>query len=188
MVLTPSRDIVFRPEEEHCRSGEADVAPPLTSGHCKVNNPLSVCEASFGHREEQRLPGVRAGGRDHAVGADKGQDGERIPNAVPPPLTTAGSHQKRRRYSGERLCHPNVGATGEENERIGFLLESAEPMLDLGRSELEMGSNLDWARRTARIDEVLVYPQPDLRVTDEAARRQADGISTHFWATGDRIA
>jgi len=81
-----------------------------------------------------------------------------------------------------------MGATGEQNERIGLVLEAAEPILDLARCELEMGSNLDWARRTARIDEVLVYPQPDLRVTDEAARRQADGISTHFWATGDRIA
>jgi hypothetical protein len=49
-----------------------------------------------------------------------------------------------------------MGATGEQNERIGLVLEAAEPILDLARCELEMGSNLDWARRTARIDEVLV--------------------------------
>lgn len=86
---------------------------------------------------------------------------------------------ERRRYSGERLGYPNVGPTGEENERIGFLLEAAEPMLDVGGCELEMGSNLDRARRTACIDEVLVDPQPDLRVADEATLRQADRISTH---------
>lgn len=86
---------------------------------------------------------------------------------------------ERRWYSGERLGHPNVGATGEENERIGFLLEAAEPMLDVGGCELKVRSNLDRARRTACIDKVPVDPQPDLRVADEATLRQTDRISTH---------
>src|SRR5262245_3847068 len=160
-LLAPGRDVVFRPEEEHRRSGEADVTPPLTSGYCKVDDPLGVCEASVSRRDKQRLPGVRASGGYQSVGGNQGQDGERIPNAVAPPLASAGAHEERRRHSGEWLGHPNVGTPGEQNERIGLVLEAAEPLLDRARCDLEVGGNLDWARRPARIDEVSVDPQPD---------------------------
>ena len=186
--LAPSHDVVFRPEEEHRRSGEADVAPPVTSGHCEVNDPLGVCESSSRDREEQRLSGVRASGGHGAVSADQGQYREGIPDAVPPPVSSARTHAERRRYSGERLGHPNVGATGQENECVGFLLETAEPLLDVGGCELEMGSNLDGARRSACIDEVLVDPQPDLRVADEATLRQVDRISIHSLLMVGRMA
>jgi hypothetical protein len=95
---------------------------------------------------------------------------------------------ERCRYSGERLGHPNVGATGQENERLGFLLETAEPLLDVGGCELEMGGNLDRARRSACIDEVLVDPQPDLRVADEATLRRVNTISIHSLLNVGRIA
>src|SRR5262250_1819081 len=52
-------------------------------------------ETSLGRRDYQRLPGVWASGEHRAVGADQGQDGERIPNAVTPPLASAGAHRPR---------------------------------------------------------------------------------------------
>src|SRR5262249_3957539 len=166
-LLAPGDDVVFRPEEEHRRSSEADVAPPLTSGHCKVDDPWRLFETCLGRRDAQRLPGVRASGEHGAGGAEQREDSERIPNTVAPPLPSAGAHQERRRYRGAGLGHPDIGATGEQNERIGLVLEAAEAILDVARCELEMGRNLDWARRTACIDEVLVDPQPDLPVADE---------------------
>jgi len=51
-----------------------------------------------------------------------------------------------------------------------------------------MGGNLDRARRSARIGEVLVDPQPDLRVADAATLRQVSPISIHSLLKVGRIA
>src|SRR5712691_4043300 len=66
-LLAPRPNVVFRPEEEHRGSGKANVAPPVTGRNRKVNDPRGVDEGLLRHREEQRLPGVRARGGHGSV-------------------------------------------------------------------------------------------------------------------------
>ena len=91
-------DVSFRPEEHHRRSGKTDVAPPVVSRNGKVNDPRSVDQRSIGHRDDERPAGEGARGGDHPIEAEKGQNGEPVPDTVAPPL--AGSGQRHRPPSG----------------------------------------------------------------------------------------
>jgi hypothetical protein len=52
-------------------------------------------------------------------------------------------------------------------------------MLDLAGGQPKMRCDLDGARRPARVDKVLVDPEPDLRVTGGVALCRAHSIKTH---------
>ena len=157
----PGSDVVFRPEEQHRGSGEADVAPPVASGNRKVNDTRSGDERPVDDGDDQRLAGHGTGGGHRAVDAEQRQDGKAVPDAVAPPLASPRAHEERGWNSGERLGHPNVRAAGNEDERVVLRLETVQCPLDVIGGEAEVRGDLDRAGRAASVGEVLIDPQTD---------------------------
>src|SRR6266446_1443377 len=71
----PARDVLFRPEEIHRASGEADVAPPVRRRNEAVEEQLAGPVALDG----ECLAAVGAGGLDAPLDSERRADAEGVP-------------------------------------------------------------------------------------------------------------
>src|SRR5207249_4795015 len=100
--IAPVTGVLFRPEEEHRRSGEDDVLPPLARGQGELHDD-AVERADRIAREpyfEGNAAHVGAVAEDDAVGPKRRGDAERVPGAERRPVASACADLEVRRAGG----------------------------------------------------------------------------------------
>lgn len=62
VLPAPRLHVIFRPEEQHRRSREADIAPPVAGLNGKVHDAGSLGQSTVGDDNTEWLPRIRTGG------------------------------------------------------------------------------------------------------------------------------
>src|SRR5436853_480774 len=101
--------MLFRPEEEHVRSGEPDVVPPARGWDAEMDDARGRGETTAVHAHIQAIATMGAPGAHGAGATEHGHDPERVPDAVAEPRSALDVRGERRGDRGERVRHPDVG-------------------------------------------------------------------------------
>jgi hypothetical protein len=114
----PASDVLFRPEEVHCASGEDDVVPPVRGGDEAMEEQVVAIDPASVHFDRVGLPTVGAGRFDVAIKVECGEHAERVPRAVGVPPLISGVYSVCSGDGGERVGHPDLVCRRVEHQSV----------------------------------------------------------------------
>ena len=142
----PAVDVLFRPEDEHRRSGERDVVPPLGGRHAEVDDALASSQLTVSDIEDYLLIAVAAPSGDGGVGVKRRRDAERIPNADAPIRATEGANPEVGGDGAEWVRRPNVCCPRRQDKGVPGG-EALYRLFDLGLRPTKRRRDLTCARQ-----------------------------------------
>src|ERR1041384_1231672 len=115
--VTPRPDPFLRPEEEHVRSGEDEIVPPLRCGNEAVEQPRRRLRPIDADLEDERLAGFLAPRVHTPRSVERRGHSQGVPCAVGEVRGAAHLHAMLCRHAGERRGHADRGAVGLEQQQ-----------------------------------------------------------------------
>jgi hypothetical protein len=118
----PALEMILRPEDQHVRSGVSHVLVPPRGRHSEMNDlsargdhlPVDDLDAKC-------ISAIGTGRRNAAVGIEKGQHAQGIPDADRVPDPFRRSNLEGRVQCREGMREPNMMRAGSEGDDIGFV-------------------------------------------------------------------
>src|SRR5258706_2484259 len=146
----PSVEVVFRPEEQHRPSWEADVLPPRDGRDEDVEEEIRAVRGPVPDIDRDAFATIGARALDPAIDVERGADSERVPRAVREPRPTAGLDAEGRRDGAEGVRHPDL-AMLVEDQGMG-IVESVPGGSDVRGGRASRLGDLAGCRRSAQLD------------------------------------
>src|SRR4029077_16150001 len=116
-LLAPAINVLFRPEQEHCSSGEHNVPVPMARGNGDVNGSFASAKLAAADLNWHIKIATTARRTDLRILIQAGGNAKRIPYAIPeprllPPLDRAARRNAENRCSPPQLtvllCHEGM--------------------------------------------------------------------------------
>ena len=141
----------------------------MVRGDGKMDDPITARHAILSDLERHRIAAIAARSGDERIGAERGRNAQRVPNADPPVRLVRRFDAEARRHCTEWIRGPDIAVVRRQNEYFARR-QVSDGLQDLHQRTAKRLGNLRRLRHASGVGRLTKYVQA--YVSREVVQRQ----------------